>query len=101
MQARASQSVEPKPGGTLRVEAQLWSFGGFDPALNFTTYGAQFDYATCLQLLNHPDAGAPTATQLEPEAATSLPAVSRDKRSYTFTIREGSGSRRRHADSDG
>ena len=42
-----------------------------------------------LQLLDHPDAGAPTGTQLEPEAATSLPAVSRDKRSYTFTIRDG------------
>ena len=89
VQARAPQSVERKPSGTLRVEAQLSDFGGFDPALNFTTYGAQFDYATCLQLLNHPDAGAPTGTQLEPEAATSLPAVSRDKRSYTFTIRDG------------
>ena len=89
VQARLSRADPAKAGGTLRIESQLTDIGGFDPALNFTSYGVQFDYATCLELLNHPDAGAPTATLLEPEAATALPVVSPDGKTYTFTIRKG------------
>jgi DNA-binding SARP family transcriptional activator/ABC-type oligopeptide transport system substrate-binding subunit len=89
VQSAASLPAPAGTSGALRIETQLTDIGTLDPAVDFTTYGVQFDYATCLQLLNHPDAGAPTAALLKPEAARSLPAVSRDGRTYTFTVRKG------------
>ena len=45
----------------------------------------QINYATCAKLLNYPDASAPAGTRLVPEVAASLPRVSSDGRTYTFT----------------
>ena len=55
----------------------------------------QIAYATCAKLLNYPDEAAPAGTRLVPEVAASLPRVSRDGRTYTFTVRSGFRSRRR------
>ena len=52
-------------------------------------YWLQFAYATGAQLLNYPDAPAPRGLKLQPDVATSMPAVSRDGRTYTFHIRRG------------
>ncbi len=43
--------------------------------------------ATCAKLLNYPDAEAPEGWNLQPEVAASMPDVSPDGRTYTFTIR--------------
>jgi ABC-type oligopeptide transport system substrate-binding subunit len=60
-----------------------------DPALAYYQVSWQFEYATCLKLLNYPDkAGAP-GLQLTPEAAESMPTVSGDGKTYTFTIKSG------------
>jgi len=52
-------------------------------------YRSQLEYATGAQLLNYPDAPAPRGSQLAPEVAAALPAVSADERTYTFHIRPG------------
>jgi ABC-type transport system substrate-binding protein/tRNA A-37 threonylcarbamoyl transferase component Bud32 len=49
----------------------------------------QFMYATCANLLNYPDSAGPEGTELRPEIAAAMPAVSVDGRTYTFTIRPG------------
>ena len=49
----------------------------------------QIEYATCARLVNYPDAPAPAGTRLIPELAQTLPTVSPDGRTYTFTIRTG------------
>ena len=60
-----------------------------DPALAYYQVSWQFEYATCLKLLNYPDkAGAP-GLQLKPEAAASMPTVSSDGKTFTFTIKSG------------
>ena len=77
-------------GGTLRILQQT-DFNSTDPAL-MASYGpqaAQFEYATCAKLLDYPDQRAPQGTQLVPEVAATMPAISADRRTYTFTVRPG------------
>jgi ABC-type transport system substrate-binding protein len=47
----------------------------------------QLAYATCANLLSYPDSAGPDGSRLRPEIAASMPAVSRDGRTYTFRIR--------------
>ena len=46
-------------------------------------------YATCAGLLAYPDAPGAKGRRLVPEVAAAPPAVSADRRTYTFRIREG------------
>jgi peptide/nickel transport system substrate-binding protein len=60
-----------------------------DPA--FAGYGDlyQLEYATCAKLLNYPDKPGPPGWRLQPEVAASMPTISADGKTYTFTIRSG------------
>jgi YVTN family beta-propeller protein len=78
----------PHLGGTLRMDSQS-DVDFMDPALAYAPLSWQLLYATCAKLLNYPDQPGPAASRLIPEVAQSLPAVSADGRSYTFTIRAG------------
>ena len=60
-----------------------------DPATLFEDIGFWVEFATCAKLLNHPDAAAPEGWNLQPEVAASMPDVSADGRTYTFTVRPG------------
>ena len=59
-----------------------------DPAVRFDV-GSQVVYATCATLLNYPDEPGAGGLRLVPDAARALPTVSKDGRSYTFTVRPG------------
>jgi ABC-type transport system substrate-binding protein len=75
--------------GTLRIPLVADAIGDADPA---TTGGPVFDqlaYATCVHLLNHPDAEGAEGRELRPEAAAGMPAVSADGRTYRFRVRRG------------
>jgi YVTN family beta-propeller protein len=74
--------------GTARLDA-LADAGTLDPALAGDALALQVEYATCAKLLNNPDKPPPAGTRLQPEVARSLPEVSADGRTYTFTIRPG------------
>ena len=78
-----------KQGGTLRINVSSSDIQSIDPGVDYEFIGWGIEYVTCLKLLNYPDASGAAGTRLRPEAAVNLPAVSRDGKTYTFTIRKG------------
>jgi peptide/nickel transport system substrate-binding protein len=84
-----SQPADPKPrdGGTLRVATPV-DPGPLDPAL---TRPAAYPlwFATCATLTAVPDTAGATTAQLRVEAAAGPPKISRDRRTYVFTVRQG------------
>ena len=74
---------------TVATSGQPWWDPSPDPALNGDWQVQQALYLTCVGLLRYPDKPAPEGWTLEPEAATAMPTVSPDGRTYTFTIRPG------------
>ena len=78
-----------KEGGTLRLNFSVTDLGSPDPARNVLFATTQIWVATCLEPLNYPDRHGRAGQTLGPEAAEAMPLVSRDGRTYTFTIRRG------------
>ena len=76
------------PGGTLQVDLAS-DVDATDPALAYLNTSWEIQYATCLKLLNYPDAEAPRGATLVPEAAAGMPRVSRDGRTYDFEVAAG------------
>jgi YVTN family beta-propeller protein len=79
---------EARPGGTLRIELTA-GLETTDTALLFGVADWLLSYEIGARLLNYPDARAPRGSEVEPELAASLPARSKDGKTYTFTIRKG------------
>jgi peptide/nickel transport system substrate-binding protein len=73
------------PGGTLRYDLPD-DVDFTDPALAYFSHSWQVEYATCLKLLNYPDANGARGSTLVPEAAKGLPRVSNGGRTYDFTV---------------
>jgi YVTN family beta-propeller protein len=87
----ASVQIPPAPqptGGTAVVSVPSY-VTTLDPAVAFNGGASPVEYATCSMLLNYPDEPGAGGLRLVPDAARSLPTVSKDGRSYTFTIRPG------------
>ncbi len=76
-------------GGTLRVNVSNTDFEYLDPALAYDAIGWSVLYMTNLMLLNYPDKPAPEGSRLVPDAAAGFPVVSKDGRTYTFTLKSG------------
>jgi len=63
-------------------------FDFIDPALSYYSHGWQLEYATSCKLLNFPDKEASAGgTKITPEVAASLPTISRNGKTYTFTLK--------------
>ena len=73
-------------GGTLHVSITQ-DVDSLDPALAFQTSSWEIERATCSTLMGYPDANGPQGLTAIPEAAADYPAVSADRRTYTFTVR--------------
>jgi ABC-type transport system substrate-binding protein len=79
-----------RKGGTFRIV-----FGApeqldhIDPALANTQAAWALLDATCVRLMTYPDKPPPAAFRAVPEVATSYPKVSRDNKTFTFTLRTG------------
>jgi peptide/nickel transport system substrate-binding protein len=58
-----------------------------DPALTYSVAAGQLVDATCALLLRHRRASHVVSSPLQPEVASRLPRVSRDLKTYTFTLR--------------
>jgi peptide/nickel transport system substrate-binding protein len=77
-----------REGGTFRIV-----FGApeqldhIDPALANTQAAWALLDATCVRLMTYPDKPPPAAFRAVPEVATSYPKVSRDNKTFTFTLR--------------
>src|SRR5947199_6548963 len=76
-------------GGTLRVNISKSDVTTLDPQIDYEFLGGAILWITCVKLVYYPDVPAPRGSQLQPEAAVGLPRVSRDGRTYTFTVRSG------------
>src|SRR6476469_6980501 len=75
-------------GGTMNVDF-FTDVDYTDPALDYLSTGWEIEYATCLKLLNYPDANGPKGAQLVPEAAAGFPKVSNNGKTYDFTVNAG------------
>jgi len=85
--AGVSGAAPGSQGGTLVVATPLaWS--SLDPAVARPATAALW-YATCATLTAFPDAAAPAGLIPRPEAAAGAPKISRDGRTYVFTVRRG------------
>ena len=84
--AKPSEGI--KKGGTARFNLAT-DTDYVDPALAYYQISWQIEYATCAKLLNYPDKAGAAGSQLQPEVAQSLPKVSADGKTYTFTVRSG------------
>jgi peptide/nickel transport system substrate-binding protein len=75
-------------GGTLNVDLPN-DVDYTDPALDYLSTGWEIEYATCLKLMNYPDANGAKGSQLVPEAATGFPKVSNNGKTYDFNVKVG------------
>jgi ABC-type transport system substrate-binding protein/tRNA A-37 threonylcarbamoyl transferase component Bud32 len=80
--------LPPISGPELRI-SMTGGYIGADPSTSPGGLNEQLFYATCANLLYYPDSAGAEGTQLRPEVAASMPALSPDKRTYTFLIRQG------------
>src|SRR5919201_590487 len=83
-----AKQASGKPVSVLRINLHT-DTDYTDPALAYYQVSWQFEYATCLKLLNYPDKTGAAGLQLQPEAASAMPAVSSDGKTYKFTVKPG------------
>ena len=76
-------------GGTLRVNEANADFDFVDPQLAYRTDDWDMLFSTAMQLVSFPEKSGAAGSQLYPQAATAFPTVSKDGKTYTFTIRSG------------
>jgi len=85
--ASQAASGTAQKGGTLRVSLNT-DLDYVDPALAYYTVSWSIEYATCSNLMNYPDAPAPRGSRLTPEVAQGFPKISKDGKTYTFTLKK-------------
>jgi len=86
--AAAKPAKSAATGGTLNVDIST-DVDYTDPALDYLSTGWEIEYATCLKLMNYPDANGPKSAQLVPEAAAGFPKVSAGGKVYDFNVKAG------------
>ncbi|MGH3077790.1 MAG: ABC transporter substrate-binding protein [Gaiellaceae bacterium] len=78
---------DAKEGGTFRVVALSANFDAIDPALYNLVGSAQILRPACAGLMGFPNKKLPAGLRLSPELAEDDPVISRNGKTYTFTIR--------------
>lgn len=90
LNAASTSSTAAPAGATLRVVLPSQARPTLDPALDATPWNwGGLWYASCATLVAFRDAPAPEGYTLSPEAAVGFPRISRDGRTYVFTVRRG------------
>jgi peptide/nickel transport system substrate-binding protein len=82
----ARTAAEVRKGGTLRL-ARFSDVDFVDPALAYQSWSWPIVYATCAKLFNYPDEPGAAGTRLVPEVVDRY-TVSKDGRTYTFTLKQ-------------
>jgi ABC-type transport system substrate-binding protein len=85
--ANASGNSSRRYGGVFRV-GLTGASTQIDPQLAYVTTTWWLEYATAAKLYNYPDKRGPAGSLLVPEVASGY-RVSKDGKTYTFTIRKG------------
>ncbi len=86
---KKSGSAAALKGGTLRVNENSEDFDYVDPQLAYRTDDWDMIFTTAMQLVSFPEKAGVAGSQLYPQAATAFPTVSKDGKTYTFTVRSG------------
>jgi ABC-type oligopeptide transport system substrate-binding subunit len=87
--AQPGSSARGRDGGILRISLSPAAGLDFvDPALSFTQPGWALLDATCARLMSYPDKASPAAYRVQREVAAGY-RVSKDFKTYTFTLRRG------------
>jgi ABC-type oligopeptide transport system substrate-binding subunit len=86
--ANAASGKADAKGGTLRIDSQS-DFDYVDPALSYFSHVWQVEHVTEEKLLGFADKEGEAGTRPIPQIATGMPAVSKDGKTYTFTLRSG------------
>src|ERR1700730_13777667 len=90
LSANQNSSGSPVMGGTLQIEGSTDLSAAADPQGEYETIGFTLDRAYARQLLSYPASTDLTkAESVVPDAAATMPTVSSDGLTYTFTLRSG------------
>jgi CSLREA domain-containing protein len=88
-QRQWSAAVPSTDATAARIDvAALGGYDSLDTGVGGSLASVQTFFATCSTLVRYSDLTLP-ATQLQPEVATAMPAVSSDGLTYTVTVRHG------------
>jgi peptide/nickel transport system substrate-binding protein len=83
-------SSKSSSSGTATVTNLMGTAPDFlDPGLGYTTQAAEADWISYTGLLTYAHANGEAGTKLIPGVAQSLPTISPDGKTYTFTLRKG------------
>jgi len=90
----ASKSSKPsaagqKKGGTLNVNMSGTDVDYIDPTLAYGTVSWQILDSVCVKLFYYPDKPDPVGSKLAPDGAVGFPKVSKDGKTYVFTVKSG------------
>src|SRR4029078_5883295 len=78
-----------KKGGTMNVNASGTDVDYIDPSLAHGTLSWQILDSVCVKLMYYPDKPDPVGSKLAPDGAVGFPAVSKDGKTYVFTVKSG------------
>jgi ABC-type transport system substrate-binding protein len=78
-----------KKGGTMNVNMSGTDVDYIDPTLAYGTISWQILDSVCVKLMFYPDKPDPVGSKLAPDGAVGFPSVSKDGKTYVFTIKSG------------
>src|SRR5262245_30493541 len=78
-----------KKGGTMNINASGTDVDYIDPSLAYGTLSWQILDSVCVKLMYYPDKPDPVGAKLAPDGAVGFPKVSRDGKTYVFTVKSG------------
>ena len=85
--AAPSSNAGVRQGGVFRISLQGLDY--IDPALSYSGTGWSLIDTTCARLMTYPDKPPPQGYRLVPEVAVRAPSVSRNGKTWVFTLRSG------------
>ena len=84
-----AEVIDGLDGNVARFFGPSGRLASPDPATLFGDFAFWVESATCAKLLNHPDEPSPHGWNLQPEVAATMPDISPDGRTYTFSVPPG------------
>jgi peptide/nickel transport system substrate-binding protein len=82
-----ASAPEARDGGIFRVGFARLDY--VDPAHAYSIEARALLDTTCARLMSYPDKPPPAGLRLVPEVAAAYPRASRDRKTWTFTLRKG------------